>query len=308
MAGIDIRIVRGFIALTCGGIILSLLLGCESYRTDGLIRDLGAKEPEVRLNAATELAGSKDPRVVLPLIAALKDKDPHVPARAAESLTTLGTIAVDPLIGVLRDKKAASWPAVVRILGKIGDIRSIEPLFEALSDSDTAVSAEVREALVAVLIAALRNGSVPVRLKAAGSLRELPDPKAVSPLIAALKDSDANVRQRAAAALGNIGAEAAEALMKLLKDPDPEMRRVAAEQLGRIRPLGAVEPLLGALRDPDGNVRWWSAWALGEIGEPAEKPLRGLLSAPDPETRRWVKEALNKIRGMPFDAKPSLGK
>jgi HEAT repeat protein len=79
------------------------------------------------------------------------------------------------------------------------------------------------------------------------------------------------------------------------------MRRVAVEQLGKIRHPEALAPLLTVLRDPDPNVQWWAAWALGEMGSPAEEALRKLLRDPDPKVQRWAKEALNKSWGVPFD-------
>jgi HEAT repeat protein len=90
----------------------------------------------------------------------------------------------------------------------------------------------------------------------------------------------------------------------LLADPDPALRRTAAEQLGQIGHPAGVNPLLAALRDPDEDVRWWSAWALGRMGPPAEKALQRLLHDPDPRVRHWATEALNKIKGIPFDPAP----
>jgi hypothetical protein len=71
-----------------------------------------------------------------------------------------------------------------------------------------------------------------------------------------------------------------------------------------IRNPEALEPLLTALRDPDPNVQWWAAWALGEIGSPAEEALKKLLRDPDRGVQRWAKEALNKIQNIPFDQTP----
>jgi HEAT repeat protein len=303
--GVSVRRVRGLMALFCCAVLLVLLSGCENYRTDNLIRDLEAKEAEVRMNAAIELGKFKNPRVVPPLIAALKDTDKYVPARAEESLVVLGPVAVETLIGALRNKEEVSRPAVARILGKIMDVSAIDPLMEAMVDPNPALAKEARDALLKVLPAALKDSRVEVRLKAAKLLQDVPDPVAVEPLIGALRDKDSNVRQRAGDALGKIGQPAEKSLVGLLRDPDPEMRRVAAEQLGKIRNPEALEPLLTALRDPDPNVQWWAAWALGEIGPPAEKALNKLLLDPDPGVQRWAKEALNKIHNIPFDRPPS---
>jgi HEAT repeat protein len=303
-AGDSVRRVHTLRALFCGAFVLALLPGCEGYRTDNLIRELEAKEPEVRMNAAIDLGKIKDPRVVPPLIAALRDRDRYVPIRAEESLVALGPVAFETLTGALRNKGEANRLAVARIIGKIMDVRGIDPLTEALEDTNPALVKEARDALLKILPAALKDGRLDVRLKAARLLQDIPDPVAVEPLIGALRDKDINIRRRAGTALGKIGQPAGKALVGLLKDPDPEMRRVAVEQLGKIRHPEALEPLLTALRDPDPNVQWWAAWALGEMGEAAEEDLKKLLRDPDRGVQRWAKEALNKLKGVPFDQPP----
>jgi HEAT repeat protein len=304
-AGISVRWIHGLMELLCWAVVLALLSGCENYRIDNLIRDLEAKEAEVRMTAAIDLGKFKNPKVVPPLIAALKDKDQHVPARAEESLVALGPVAVEALTGALRNKEEAGRPVIARILGKIMDVSGIDPLIEAMGDPNPALAKEARDALLKVLAAALKDSRIEVRLKAAKLFQDVPDPIAVEPLIEALRDKDSNVRQRAGNALGKIGQPAGKSLIVLLSNPDPEMRRVAAEQLGKIRNPEALEPLLTALRDPDPNVQWWAAWALGEIGPPAENALNKLLLDPDRGVQRWAKEALNKIHNIPFDKPPS---
>jgi HEAT repeat protein len=300
-AGEQVRRIHALGALFSGLFVLALLPGCEGYRIDKLIRDLDAKEAEVRMNAAIDLGNFRNPRVVSPLIAALKDKDRFVPVRAEESLVALGPVAFEALAGALRNKDEASRPIVARIIGKIMDVRGVDPLTEALDDSNPALAKEARDALLKILPAALKESRLEIRLKAAKLLQDLPDPIAVEPLIGALRDKDGNVRRRAAIALGQIGQPAGQSLIKLLQDPDPEIRWVAVEQLGKIRHLAALEPLLSTLRDPDPNVQWWAAWALGEMGSPAEEALKQLLRDPDPGVQRLSQEALNKIRGLPFD-------
>jgi len=288
-------------AVFCWLFVLASFWGCEGYRTDNLLRELEAKEAEVRMNAAIDLGKLRDPRIVPPLIATLRDKDHYVRDRAEDSLVALGSVAFDGLIGSLRNREEACRPTVARIIGKIMDARAMDPLKEAMADGDSVLAKEARDALLKILPAALKDSRLDVRLKAAKLLQDVPDPVAVEPLIGALRDPDINVRRRAATALGKIGQPAGKSLVGLLKDPDPEMRRVAVEQLGKIRHPEALEPLLAALRDPDPNVQWWAAWALGEMGSAAEEDLKKLLRDPDRGVRRWAKEALNKLKGVPFD-------
>ena len=287
-----------------GALTLIVLSGCENYRTDRMIRDLEANEAEIRMNAAIDLGMMKDPRVAPPLIAALRDKDKYVPLRAAESLVTLGPIAVEHLLAALRNKEEPHRPVIVRILGDIRDVRSIDAIEQALADPDPALVGQAREALLKVLTTALKDSRPAVRLQAAKRLQALPHPAAVEPLLGALRDPDGNVRQRAAIAIGNIGQPAVGSLVGLLKDPDPEIRRMAAEELGKIGAPEAVEPLLATLRDADQDVSWWSAWALGRMGAPAERALQQLLQDKNPQVRRWAEAALNKNKGIPFDPVP----
>jgi HEAT repeat protein len=303
-AGVSGHQICRVMAFLCWAVLLILLTGCENYRIDNLIRDLEAKEPEIRMNAAIDLGKLKNPRVVPPLIAALKDKDQHVPLRAEESLIVLGPVAVDALTGALRNRQEVSRPVIARILGKIMDLRGIDPLVEAMADPNPALAKEARDALLKVLPAALKDSNVEVRLNAARLLQDVPDPSAVEPLIGALRDKDGNVRQRAGIALAKIGQPAESSLVGLLRDPNPEMRRLGAEQLGKIRDPETLEPLLAALRDPDPNVQWWAAWALGEIGPPVEKVLNKLMRDPDLAVQRSAKEALNKIQNIPLDKPP----
>ncbi|MCK9391041.1 MAG: HEAT repeat domain-containing protein [Syntrophales bacterium] len=299
--GFSMRLLIALMALFYGAFTLVALSGCENYRMDKLIRDLEAKEAEVRMNAAIDLGAFKNPRAVPPLIAVLKDNDKYVPVRAEESLVAMGPVAVEPLIAALRNKNEPNRPAVARILGNIRDIRSIDPLKHAMDDPNPELMKEARSALLKVLPTALQDSQPDVRLKAAKILQEIPDPVAVAPLIGALNDKDGNVRKSAAIALGKIGPPAVKSLIGLLKAPTPGIRCLAAEQLGNIRDPEALEPLLSALRDHDPNVQWWAGWALGAMGETAEQSLKKLSHDPDLNVQRLAKEALNKINTGLFD-------
>ena len=298
------RLFVGLVSLFCGAFALTVLTGCENYRTDKLISDLEAKEAEVRMSAAIDLGEMKDPRVVPPLIVALRDKDKYVPVRAEESLVRLGPVAVEPLIAALHSKDEPNRPTIARILGKTKDVRSIEHLEKALDDPNPSLANEARGALLKVLPVALQDSRTDVRQKAVTILQHIPDPTSVEPLIGALRDKNDIVRQRAAITLGSIGQPAVKSLIGLIKDPDPGIRQIAAEQLGEIRDTEALEPLLAALRDTDPDVQWWAAWALGGMGTTAEKALKKLAHDPDSNVQRWAKEALNRINNMPFDQHP----
>ena len=71
-----------------------------------------------------------------------------------------------------------------------------------------------------------------------------------------------------------------EQLISQLKDADWRVRVRAAEMLEYAGDVRAVEPLIGLLSDNDEWVRYYTRWALGEIGTP------NALDA----LRRWQEE------------------
>ena len=77
-------------------------------------------------------------------------------------------------------------------------------------------------------------------------------------------------RVAAAYALGQIGSEVGTtALVSVLENraESANLRGHCAEALGNLRAPSAFGTLIDTLRDDDTQVRFWSAYALGEIGD-----------------------------------------
>jgi HEAT repeat protein len=107
---------------------------------------------------------------------------------------------------------------------------------------------------VAELIAALNDRSPAVRQRAAESLGELEEVRAVEPLTRTLKDSDADVRIHVALALGMIGdMSAAAPLTYALKDEEDETVKGALETaLDMVKQkVTAVDNILFSVPDCD---------------------------------------------------------
>ena len=82
------------------------------------------------------------------LVAALKDSDAHVRARAASALGDIGErTAVEPLIALIRDADVDVRSRAISALGEIGDARAVEPLTAALKDTDSGVRLRAVKAL-----------------------------------------------------------------------------------------------------------------------------------------------------------------
>jgi len=195
--------------------------------------------------------------------------------------------AFDVLEGLLSNPKTQINTHAVAALGRMRDIRAVEPLIKALKDKSINLSSNAAEALgvigdaraVEPLITALKSRDVFLRQSAAEALGIIGDTRAVEPLITALMDEDDFVRQNAARSLGEIGdRRAVEPLIVALTDEDSVVRGDAAMALGVIGDVRAVEPLIAILKDKDMFVRQNVATALGIIGNAqAIEPLTMLL-------------------------------
>jgi len=177
--------------------------------------------------------------------------------------------------------------AAAAALGRIGDVRAVEPLVAALQDEDDWVGGQAALALgstgdpraVSPLIAALREGQRLTRSAAADALGSIGDARAVGPLIDALGDSPADMY--AAKALGEIGdARAVGPLISALEDGDRTLRAAGADALGRLGDARAVDALKRLLEDEHQAVRRASRGALDRI--PIDQAATGHVAASPP--------------------------
>ena len=126
------------------------------------------------------------------------------------------------------------------------------------------------------VINALSRPDATVRAEAAKTLALLAAVDAVEPLIGALRqDPEENVREAAAYALGLLGDSAAVPVLSDvaadIRQP-PALRGMAMEALSDLNATQVAELIVEALDDPSGEVRYWSAYALGRIGDKSAIP------------------------------------
>ena len=140
----------------------------------------------------------------------------------------------------------------------------------------------------------LRIGPSSLRRKAAQSLGDMDDPKAITPLIAALRqDRSESVRAEAAKALGGFfDAKAREAPVAAWEDGSQPVREAIPEAIVQSRD-SAIDALIRALQDE--SIQDEVKQSLGRIGLPAIRPLMAKFLDDDESTRFNAAEALARV-------------
>ncbi|MEX2720643.1 MAG: HEAT repeat domain-containing protein, partial [Candidatus Wukongarchaeota archaeon] len=241
-----------------------------------LLKALNDENGEVRWKAAETLGKMRDKKAADHLIKALEDEDERVRMNAMMALFEIGdTRAVEPLIRMVKGELVSPlWHdgyfhhEAIEALGKMRAKKAVEPLIQALDDSETNVRTRAAEALgmikdpraVEPLIEHLSKW--PEGSDAAWALGEIGDERAVEHLTQALKDDSAPVRRQSAEALDKLGGKPGD-------DTEKVHYLFAKKQWDELVRFGklAVEPLIKALKDRDDKVVEKAAWALGEIGD-----------------------------------------
>ena len=238
-----------------------------------------------------------DVRPVPLLLDALKSKNNRIRGSAAEALGRIGDVrAVEPLIEALKDDdKLHVLPSVVTGLGEIGDPRAVKPLISLLWDREinTTVSSSLRNIgppAAQHLIGALDSDDIEVRRRAIWCLGDIKDKSVVEPLLAALNDKE-------------VGKEAVRALERM-RNPEATdylLNALVTEQKKSVREVIAFA-LDGSGWTPDASKEGAAYWIANhlcerciEIGEPAVEMLIPVLKYRDMRMRVSAATALGKI-------------
>jgi len=131
-------------------------------------------------------------------------------------------------------------------------------------------------------------------------IEKLTAAKDISGLIRALHSSDTSTQSEAAKALGSLGPEAMDVLIRALKKKDKDNRLVIIKALTEIRDPESVPMLIEMLKDENSEVRWEAAIALGEIPDPRSvEPLITCLRDHDKYVRFGAALSLKKLGWKP---------
>jgi HEAT repeat protein len=195
---------------------------------DSLLTDLASPNYRVRWKAVQGLGESRDPRAFEPLLGALRDRLP--------------TIRIAALSG----------------LGRLRDRRAIEPVIAMLDDADSKVRASAAAALKkfgksahAPMLEAYRHGHVRARFVLLSALGRVKTPAISELLIAALDDPQVEIRLEAARVLGvRKDRRAVDRLLRAVAEGGPH-QSFYIQILGQIGDERAFEPLQALLMVPE---------------------------------------------------------
>lgn len=148
----------------------------------------------------------------------------------------------------------------------------------------------------AVLVAALDDPEVEVRLMAAWALGEMKDLQALQPIFKALAGFSKIAALRVSNIVLGFGAEAVPAVVRLLAVPDPVVQLLAIQMLGELSDPRARAALLPFLAAEDKELRVAASVALGRIGDAeAARRLRAALADPEWPVTAKAAEALGRL-------------
>jgi HEAT repeat protein len=214
-----VRVLRESDEYTCAAAVTALGLIGDTRAIEPLIPFLYQSSSSLRNSAAKALnqlgwqPSNADEKITFAV--ALEDWDQCI---------SFGAAAVNPLIAILTDTRVSVMAATA--LGKIGDVRAVEPLIPLLRYSDENI-----------------------RYTAIEALGSIADPRAVVPLIDVLRDRKENVRIMAINSLGKIGdLRAVDALVKVFQvETTSNIREVILKVLGNIGDNRCMNVLLAIL-------------------------------------------------------------
>jgi HEAT repeat protein len=283
-----------------------------------LVQILRDGKPPYRAVAAQRLGALGDARAVRYLIPSLVEDDCGLPAAAA--LLAIGSASVEELLRYLSDDPELEnvtpelKELVARVLGKIGDPRTVKPMLSIVDDVEQ--SHRLREEAARVLgqlgnttavkplIKALSETSaaaVHIRAEAARALGRIGDSSPIPKLIDAVGDPEDKIRTYAIEALGAIGdARAVAPLIRELSGFRQAGRAGIIQALGGLGSSDAVEPLMAVATDqPHTYLNGYALQALAQLGDSRIVPL--IL-----HERGWHQELVQVLKSLGSSAQPPL--
>jgi HEAT repeat protein len=198
-----------------------------------------------------------------------------------EAVVRKGPRMTDLLVEQLQADDLETREAAVLALGRIGAVRAVPALLQALS-TDGELTIGVTGSLAMIgdlhayfpLLGLIGHGDVAVRRAAVSALNSLGHPDMAADMVKLLGDPKPLVREAAVRIVGYAGyPECADLLLDRCHDQHENVRVAAVESLPCLEDRRVLSALASALQDEAVNVRAAATRALGQLGAPESWPL-----------------------------------
>ncbi|MHA2357865.1 MAG: HEAT repeat domain-containing protein [Candidatus Heimdallarchaeaceae archaeon] len=276
----------------------------DEDRIQKLLESLEDKDPHLRIFTINSIVDNEDRKEALPaIIKLLYDEVPSVRSRAAWALGKIGDMkAMEPLIELVEDKDMDVRKHTLRALGEIMAFDAIPYIVKSLEDEEWEVRGEAAVVLEYMGWVPTNDKEKVLILIAKEKWQELLTIQELHPddFIHYLKDKDNDVRAKAAWILGEIGNPKTIQILYdiFMTDTNEDVKESAAISLVKIGGKEVTELLVVALHDENWLNKKIAATALGEIkNQITVKPLMKLLKDDNAFVRKSALKALKKITG-----------
>ena len=266
-------------------------------------RLLADSDETVRAVAARALARIGTPEAAHILAKTLNDPSELTRLRMAENLERIGSLAIEPLVEILKNGKPQAQILAARVLGNLRALEARPALREAMLGGSLAdIRAQATLALgkigdpedIPAHLQASTDEFWPVRAQVASSLGMIGEQSTIPTLQRLTVDKEWWVRMNASRALANMGPAGERALAQLLESEDHFARDRAAAALEE---RGITQRVARELTAPD------------ERGERARTMVRTMVRAgtvrhlerlartlPDERTRAALRQTMAEAR------------
>ena len=266
------------------------------------IEMLKSRDPSVREEGLTLLAGTGDKSAAPIFIDFLGDESEAVAIKSIDFLVELGELtALDAIVNLLSAHKPILRQKAAWALGELGDERSLKPLLELLNHNDGGTRATAayslgnlgsKRAMKSLLDMVIEDNDGDARRNAAESIVQIETSKDLSYLVDIAMKDDPEMRRSDVLdcfpsqktvplkgvepfVLDKIGP-----YLESLNNPSNRIRKDACRALGNMKFPEAIPYLIEALKDSDESVCRAAGYALTNFPQ-AVKPLMALLAYPN---------------------------
>lgn len=286
----------------------------DSLNLSELINDLmTSKDFAVRIKAALQLAETKQPTVLEPLLSALSDRDEDVRCEVIKALSILGDASVAPrIVTFLMDTDPKVRVAAIKAIFKLGAIQHIPEIYLRLDDPDWSVrnwTIKILNQFInqilkqdadtggALIIGMLRSKEPTLRHKVEASLIEA-NTKYFSQLLKVLEKGEAAQIISVCYILSKINnRDAVFHLLNIINHRDKYVRIAVIRALGEIKDIQSISTLIRRLGDANVQVRREAVKTLTKFKKDSVLPLiRALVMNRDSYIRANSAIALGEIR------------